>query len=137
MNLIAISIENCDLIDQEILRYNLKIEIILLSSIDQPINYSQISVLGDDLGRMMSESKFFCYVMYSLWVGLVHYLVKVLILQGGSVMWGLLRKNNSVQVQFFRTELSLRFVSRKNWQAKLSIPLYNNPYNTDDLHIFF
>jgi hypothetical protein len=43
MNLIAISIENCDLIDQEILRYNLKIDIILPGSIDQPINYSQIS----------------------------------------------------------------------------------------------
>jgi hypothetical protein len=63
MNLIAISIENCDLINQEILRYNLKIDIILPSSIDQPI-----TVLGDDLGRMMSDSRFYCYVMYSLWV---------------------------------------------------------------------
>jgi hypothetical protein len=70
-------------------------------------------------------------------VGLVHYLVKILILQGGIVMWGFLHKNNSVQVQFFRTELSLRFVSGKNWQDKVSIPLYNNPYNSDDLHIFF
>jgi hypothetical protein len=52
-------------------------------------------------------------------------------------MWGFLHKNNSVQVQFFRTELSLRFVSGKNWQDKVSIPLYNNPYNSDDLHIFF